>query len=61
MSEGSSAGTTISKQILPTVAQGHAFGLKMMCTIQVFADYEESDHRENKQSSRDFHSSEISE
>lgn len=51
----------ISNQSLPSLAQGQVFGLKILYMIQVFADCEESDHRENKKSSRDFSLSRICE
>lgn len=51
----------ISNQSLPSLAQGQVLGLKILCMSQVFADCEESDHRENKQSSRGFPFSRICE
>lgn len=50
-----------SNQSLPSLAQGQVLELKILFMIQVFADFEESDHRESKQSSRDFPFSRICE
>lgn len=50
-----------SNQSLPSLAQGQVLGLKILYMIQVFADCEESDHRENRQHSRDFPFSRICE
>lgn len=51
----------ISDQSLPSLAQGKVFGFKILYMIQIFADFEESVHRKNKQSSRDFPLSRICE